>query len=112
MRTVAPANDAPWTYPGLMRLVSLLPSATEIVYALGVGEDGRGGRPRYQRDDPGRDRRLRPHAAGGRRGSVHPAREGAGGPAARADTDPGPVPGVRAAVRSCRGGTGLPGVPG
>src|ERR1700683_4831396 len=39
MRTVAPANDAPWTYPGLMRLVSLLPSATEIVYALGLGED-------------------------------------------------------------------------
>src|ERR1700691_2390216 len=39
MRTVAPANDAPWTYRGLMRLVSLLPSATEIVYALGLGED-------------------------------------------------------------------------
>jgi iron complex transport system substrate-binding protein len=27
------------TYPGLVRLVSLLPSATEIVYALGLGED-------------------------------------------------------------------------
>jgi iron complex transport system substrate-binding protein len=26
-------------YPGLVRLVSLLPSATEIVYALGLGED-------------------------------------------------------------------------
>src|SRR5260370_41454699 len=26
-------------YPYLMRLVSLLPSATEIVYALGLGED-------------------------------------------------------------------------
>ena len=26
-------------YPGGMRLVSLLPSATEIVYALGLGED-------------------------------------------------------------------------
>lgn len=29
----------PGPYPGLMRLVSLLPSATEIVYALGLGED-------------------------------------------------------------------------
>jgi ABC-type hemin transport system substrate-binding protein len=27
------------TYPCLVRLVSLLPSATEIVYALGLGED-------------------------------------------------------------------------
>src|SRR6202451_393443 len=27
------------TYPGMMRLVSLLPSATEIVYALGLGDD-------------------------------------------------------------------------
>jgi len=27
------------TYPGLVRLVSLLPSATEIVYALGLGGD-------------------------------------------------------------------------
>jgi iron complex transport system substrate-binding protein len=26
-------------YPGIMRLVSLLPSATEIVYALGLGDD-------------------------------------------------------------------------
>ena len=25
-------------YPGVMRLVSLLPSATEIVYALGLGD--------------------------------------------------------------------------
>src|ERR1700728_1599637 len=39
---MAPANNAPWgrrAYPGLMRLVSLLPSATEIVYALGLGRD-------------------------------------------------------------------------
>jgi ABC-type Fe3+-hydroxamate transport system substrate-binding protein len=26
-------------YPGIVRLVSLLPSATEIVYALGLGDD-------------------------------------------------------------------------
>jgi iron complex transport system substrate-binding protein len=32
----------PWlrgTYAGIVRVVSLLPSATEIVYALGLGDD-------------------------------------------------------------------------
>jgi ABC-type Fe3+-hydroxamate transport system substrate-binding protein len=33
------AVRAPQTYPDVVRLVSLLPSATEIVYALGLGEE-------------------------------------------------------------------------
>ena len=76
----------PATYPGLVRLVSLLPSATEIVYALGLGadlagvtfecdeppeararEDDRGGRPGHRRDDSRGDRPVRPGPDGVRR---------------------------------------------
>ena len=114
-----------------MRLVSLLPSATEIVYALGLGDDlvgvtfecdepavGAGGqdrggrRPGHQRDGAGRDRRIRAGAARRRRGPLHAARRRPRRARPGADPDPGPVPGLRAAVRSRRGRAGLSRLPG
>ena len=114
-----------------MRLVSLLPSATEIVYALGLGDDLVG--VTFECDEPasarsektivvgGRDTRgMSPAeidtyvrgAAGRRAGPLHAARRRAGRAGPGADPDPGPVPGLRAAVRSGRRGAGLPGLPG
>ena len=126
-----PASAPAWAYPGLVRLVSLLPSATEIVYSLGLGEDLVG--VTFECDEPpaarsektivvgGRDTRgmtareidsyVRAQLAAGR-GPVHAARPRARGSAARPDPDPGPVPGVRAAVRAGRRRPGLPGMPG
>src|ERR1700735_1975635 len=66
-RTRAPANNAPWgrrAYPGLMRLVSLLPSATEIVYALGLGEDLVG--VTFECDEPPSARAEKTVVVGGR----------------------------------------------
>ncbi len=81
-------------YPEVVRLVSLLPSATEIVYALGLGEDLVG--VTFECDEPavppaaektvvvgGRDTSgMTPGEIdgyvraqiGGRRGPLHPAR--------------------------------------
>jgi iron complex transport system substrate-binding protein len=51
-------------YPGLVRLVSLLPSATEIVYALGLGEDLVG--VTFECDEPAAARRDKTIVVGGR----------------------------------------------
>jgi iron complex transport system substrate-binding protein len=52
------------TYPGGVRLVSLLPSATEIVYALGLGEDLVG--VTFECDEPTSARRDKTIVVGGR----------------------------------------------
>jgi iron complex transport system substrate-binding protein len=52
------------TYPGLVRLVSLLPSATEIVYALGLGEDLVG--VTFECDEPASARAEKTVVVGGR----------------------------------------------
>ena len=103
-----------------MKIVSLLPSATEIVYALGLGDDLVGvtdecdfppdavtkpvvsrsalpqGRPLTSRGD----RRGRPGADGRARAALRPG-QGAPPPrAARRDPDPGPLPGLRGAERA------------
>jgi len=52
------------TYPGLVRLVSLLPSATEIVYALGLGKDLVG--VTFECDEPASARAEKTVVVGGR----------------------------------------------
>jgi iron complex transport system substrate-binding protein len=52
------------TYPGLVRLVSLLPSATEIVYALGLGDDLVG--VTFECDEPPHARTEKAVVVGGR----------------------------------------------
>src|SRR6516165_6778552 len=52
------------TYPGLVRVVSLLPSATEIVYALGLGEDLVG--VTFECDEPAAARSEKTVVVGGR----------------------------------------------
>jgi iron complex transport system substrate-binding protein len=60
------------TYPGLVRLVSLLPSATEIVYALGLGEDLVG--VTFECDEPASARAEKTVVVGGRdTGGMTPA---------------------------------------
>jgi iron complex transport system substrate-binding protein len=51
-------------YPGLVRLVSLLPSATEIVYALGLGENLVG--VTFECDEPAAARAEKTVVVGGR----------------------------------------------
>ncbi|HEY2442376.1 MAG TPA: ABC transporter substrate-binding protein [Streptosporangiaceae bacterium] len=51
-------------YPGLMRLVSMLPSATEIVYALGLGADLVG--VTFECDEPPAARQEKTVVVGGR----------------------------------------------
>ena len=55
---------APAAYPCLVRLVSLLPSATEIVYALGLGEDLVG--VTFECDEPPAARSEKTIVVGGR----------------------------------------------
>jgi iron complex transport system substrate-binding protein len=55
---------APRAYPGLVRLVSLLPSATEIVYALGLGENLVG--VTFECDEPAAARAEKTVVVGGR----------------------------------------------
>src|ERR1700685_3784786 len=52
------------TYPGMVRLVSLLPSATEIVYALGLGDDLAG--VTFECDEPPAARTDKVVVVGGR----------------------------------------------
>ena len=113
-----------------MRIVSLLPSATEIVYALGLedhlvgvtfecdepaeranGQDRGGRRPGHQRDDPGRDRRVRPRPRWRPVRTSTPCTQTPGRSCAGSDRQPGPVPGLRPALRPGPGRAGLPGVP-
>ena len=101
-----------------VRIVSLLPSATEIVYALGLedhlvgvtvrvrraaagqgGEGGRGQRTRHRGPVPRRDRRHVREQARRRRRTCRPARRRRSPASPRPDPHPGPVPGLRAAVR-------------
>ena len=56
--------EARGAYPGVVRLVSLLPSATEIVYALGLGEDLVG--VTFECDEPASARRDKTVVVGGR----------------------------------------------
>jgi len=58
-----PLTD-PGAYPGVVRLVSLLPSATEIVYSLGLGEDLVG--VTFECDEPASARRDKTIVVGGR----------------------------------------------
>jgi iron complex transport system substrate-binding protein len=58
------AARAPVPYPGPVRLVSLLPSATEIVYALGLGDDLVG--VTFECDEPAAARREKTVVVGGR----------------------------------------------
>jgi iron complex transport system substrate-binding protein len=51
-------------YPGLVRLVSMLPSATEIVYALGLGDDLVG--VTFECDEPAAARAEKTVVVGGR----------------------------------------------
>ena len=91
-----------WDDVPLMRIVSLLPAATEIVYALGLGEElvGRSHAcdwPPEALDVPGDDR------PGGRTRHAGSAR--ARGRGAGPDPDPGAVRGLRADhARGARGG--------
>jgi iron complex transport system substrate-binding protein len=62
MPNAALAGLAP--YPGLVRLVSLLPSATEIVYALGLGDDLVG--VTFECDEPPQARTDKTVVVGGR----------------------------------------------
>jgi len=55
---------APETYPDVVRLVSLLPSATEIVYALGLGEELVG--VTFECDEPPAARSEKAVVVGGR----------------------------------------------
>jgi iron complex transport system substrate-binding protein len=52
------------TYPGVVRLVSLLPSATEIVYALGLGDELVG--VTFECDEPAAARSEKKVVVGGR----------------------------------------------
>jgi iron complex transport system substrate-binding protein len=61
---VALGGPSPRAYPGLVRLVSLLPSATEIVYALGLGEDLVG--VTFECDEPATARTEKTVVVGGR----------------------------------------------
>ena len=58
------AVRAPETYPDVVRLVSLLPSATEIVYALGLGEELVG--VTFECDEPPAARSEKAVVVGGR----------------------------------------------
>ena len=58
------ALRAPETYPDVVRLVSLLPSATEIVYALGLGEELVG--VTFECDEPPAARSEKAVVVGGR----------------------------------------------
>ena len=96
-----------------MRIVSLLPSTTEILFALGAGDDVVGvtfecdhpaeARSRHdrldQRDargaDPGRDRRVRGRGDAPGRGPLPPRRGRAGRPRRRPRRHPGPLRGLR-----------------
>jgi len=60
----AHAVRAPETYPDVVRLVSLLPSATEIVYALGLGEELVG--VTFECDEPPAARSEKAVVVGGR----------------------------------------------
>jgi iron complex transport system substrate-binding protein len=62
--SVAAARLALGVYPWLVRLVSLLPSATEIVYALGLGEDLVG--VTFECDEPAAARSEKTVVVGGR----------------------------------------------
>jgi iron complex transport system substrate-binding protein len=114
-------------YPYLVRLVSLLPSATEIVYALGLGGDLVG--VTFECDEPPAARSEKTIVVGGRdtRGmtpreidSYVRAQLAAGTDLytlharALADLRPdlGSVPGVRTAIGPRGRGPGLPGMPG
>jgi iron complex transport system substrate-binding protein len=57
-------EDVKGVYPGLVRLVSLLPSATEIVYSLGLGEDLVG--VTFECDEPPAARSEKTIVVGGR----------------------------------------------
>jgi iron complex transport system substrate-binding protein len=59
-----PGQLTPGAYPFLVRLVSLLPSATEIVYALGLGEDLVG--VTFECDEPPAARSEKAIVVGGR----------------------------------------------
>src|SRR5690348_7188050 len=64
-RAAATRASAPaWAYPGLVRLVSLLPSATEIVYSLGLGDDLVG--VTFECDEPPAARSEKTIVVGGR----------------------------------------------
>ena len=118
------------SYAGTVRLVSLLPSATEIVYALGLGDDLAG--VTFECDEPPAARAEKTIVVGGRDTSGmtpgdidrYVRAQMASGQdlytlharalaelAARPDPDPGPVPGLRAPVRAGRRRPGLPGLP-
>jgi iron complex transport system substrate-binding protein len=56
--------SSPRAYPGLVRLVSMLPSATEIVYALGLGENLVG--VTFECDEPAAARAEKTVVVGGR----------------------------------------------
>jgi iron complex transport system substrate-binding protein len=56
--------DQAGAYPGVVRLVSLLPSATEIVYALGLGDDLVG--VTFECDEPASARSEKTVVVGGR----------------------------------------------
>jgi iron complex transport system substrate-binding protein len=58
------AGPAPRAYPELVRLVSMLPSATEIVYALGLGENLVG--VTFECDEPAAARAEKTVVVGGR----------------------------------------------
>ena len=117
-------------YARVMRLVPLLPPATEIVGALELGDQLAGvtsgcDEPPSARADktvvaggldtrrmtPRGDRPVPPRQARRRRQPVHPAQAGAGRPAARPDLDPGSVRRLRPPIRAGRGGPGIPGLP-
>ena len=109
-----------------MKIVSLLPSATEIVYALGLGDDLIGvtdecdyppdavtkpvvsrsalpqGRPLSSREI---DEAVR-GAHGRARAPLHPGHGAAPPRAARRDPHPGPLPGLRGAERPGAAGAG------
>ena len=122
MRNVAPGSKSPsriMTYGGGVRIVSLLPSATEILFELGVGDDVVGvtfecdfppearqrrivSRRRCRESEPGGDRRRRQAAIGRRRGPLPPRPRRLRRPRSRSRGHPGPVRRVRG--RRLRGG--------
>ena len=59
-----PVRCRPRSYPGVVRIVSLLPSATEIVYALGLGDDLVG--VTFECDEPASAREEKTVVVGGR----------------------------------------------
>jgi iron complex transport system substrate-binding protein len=63
-RSASPSQTWPAPYPDLVRLVSLLPSATEIIYALGLGQDLVG--VTFECDEPASARAEKTVVVGGR----------------------------------------------